>query len=101
MIPAPGKKEDSEVSDSKNNHGRIDTRRAAIKAVTPVDADLVSAPSAIKGQGEWVERTSPEAVHQHTSSFISSLSPDQAERHFKAVREQTVTGASTSPRTSR
>jgi hypothetical protein len=71
----------------KNNHGRIDKRRAAVKAITPVDAGLLSAHSAIKVLREWVEKTSPEDAHQHTRSFISSLSPEQAARLVKAVRE--------------
>jgi hypothetical protein len=56
-------------SDSKNNHGRIDKRCAAVKALSPVDAGLLSAHSAIKVRREWVEKASPEDEHQHTRSF--------------------------------
>ncbi len=45
--------------ESNNNHGHIDTRRAAVKALTPVEAGLLSAHSSIKVQREWLEKTCP------------------------------------------
>jgi predicted transposase YbfD/YdcC len=52
-----------------------------------VDAGLLSAHSAIKVQREWVEKTTPENVHEHTRCFLSSLPPDQGTRLGRAVRE--------------
>jgi predicted transposase YbfD/YdcC len=51
-----------------------------------VDVGLLSAHSAIKVQREWIEKTTPENEHEHTRSFISSLSPDQATRLGRAAR---------------
>lgn len=51
-----------------------------------MDAGLLSAHSAVKLQREWVEKTTPEKEHEHTRSFISSLTPDQATRLGWAAR---------------
>lgn len=51
-----------------------------------MDAGLLSAHSAIKVRREWVEKSCPENVHEHTRSFISSLPSDQAVRLGWAVR---------------
>jgi predicted transposase YbfD/YdcC len=40
----------------------------------------------VKLQREWVEKTTPENEHEHTRSFISSLSPEQATRLGWAAR---------------
>lgn len=52
-----------------------------------MDTGLLSAHSAIKVRREWVEKTCPENEHEHTRSFISSVSPDEAERLGQAVRD--------------
>lgn len=51
-----------------------------------MDAGLLSAHSAIKVQREWVEKTTPENVHEHTRCFLSSLPPDEGMRLGLAVR---------------
>ena len=51
-----------------------------------MDAGLLSAHSAVKAQRESVEKTTPENEHEHTRSFISSLTPDQATRLGWAAR---------------
>ena len=51
-----------------------------------MDAGLLSAHSAVKAQREWVEKTTQENEHEHTRSFISSLTPDQATRLGWAAR---------------
>ncbi len=51
-----------------------------------MEAGLLSAHSAIKVQREWVEKTTPENVHEHTRCFLSSLPPDEDIRLGWAVR---------------
>ena len=57
-----------------------------MRPLTPVDAGLLSACSAIKVRREWVEKTRPDEEHIHIRHFISSLAAEHKERLGRAAR---------------
>jgi hypothetical protein len=68
-------------------HGRIDTRTAAITAITPVTAGLPFARSAVVVRREWQIKNAPEAQEKsHVRHFLTSLEPDEKHRIPAAVR---------------
>ena len=63
-------------------------RRAAVEAVSPVNAGLPGACSAITVQRDWSEKKDPlQAQKSHTRVFLSSLHAEEKFRSAAAVRE--------------
>jgi hypothetical protein len=71
----------------EGEHGRLDGRRGAVAAISPVNAGLPGARSAITVRRDWSEKKDPlQAQKSHTRCFLSSLSPHQPTRSAGAVR---------------
>lgn len=70
----------------EGDHGRIDARKAAVEPISPVDAGLPSARSAVTVQRDWIEKKAPAQTKTHTRLFLSSLNPQDAARACRAVR---------------
>lgn len=65
----------------------MDRRRAAVATISPVNAGLYGARSAITVQRDWSEKKDPlQTQKNHTCYFISSLAPGDKARSTKAVR---------------
>ena len=63
-------------------------RRGAVAAISPVNAGLPGARSAITIQRDWSEKKDPlQAQKSHTRFFLSSLSPQDKARATDAVRQ--------------
>ena len=58
-----------------------------MRALSPVDAGLLSACSAVKVRREWVEKTRPDVEHVHIRHFISSVAAENQIRLGRAARE--------------
>jgi len=72
----------------EGDHGRLDLRRAAVAAITPVNAGLPGARSALCVQRDWSEKKDPLAAQKsHTRHFLSSLDAKEKKRSTRAVRE--------------
>lgn len=68
-------------------HGRIDTRRAAVAAITPVRVGLPAARSVIAVARDWIRKNRPDdPPGHHLRHFISSLPLDDKHRAAAAVR---------------
>lgn len=69
------------------DHGRIDTRSAAVCAIAPEDVSLLSAGSGVKVRRQWRAKTEQESeTCVHVRHFISSLPPVNPTRLGRAVR---------------
>jgi len=69
-------------------HGRLDLRRAAVAAISPVNAGLPGACSAITVRRDWSEKKDPlAAAKSHTRFFLTSLAGKEKSRSTRAVRE--------------
>lgn len=55
-------------------------------AVSPVDAGLPGARSAVTVRREWSEKKNPEDTKTHTRFFLTSLNPGDKTRSAQAVR---------------
>ena len=70
-------------------HGRIDTRNAAVAAITPVTAGLPFARSAVVVRRDWQIKNSPETRDKsHVRHFLTSLGPGGKQSIPEAVRGQ-------------
>jgi hypothetical protein len=68
-------------------HGRLDTRTAAITAITPVTAGLPFARSAVVVRRDWQIKNAPEVREiSHVRHFLTSLHPRESQRIPAAVR---------------
>ena len=75
------------VLSQEGEHGRLAGRRGAVAAISPVNAGLPGARSAITIRRDWSEKKDPlQAQKSHTRCFLSSLSAHQATRSAGAVR---------------
>ena len=61
-------------------------RRAAVQPLTPVEAGLPGARSAVKIKREWINRSNPDKGHIHIRHPISSRPPEESVRLGIAVR---------------
>ena len=63
-------------------------RRAAVAAISPVNAGLPGAGSAITVRRDWSEKKDPlQAQKSHTRVFLTSLHVEEKSRSARAVRE--------------
>jgi predicted transposase YbfD/YdcC len=71
----------------EGEHGRLDGRRAAVAAISPVTAGLPGARSAITVQRDWTEKKDPlQTRKSHTRCFLSSLAVRVKARATGGVR---------------
>ena len=72
----------------EGEHGRLDARCAAVATISPVNAHLPGARSALSVQRDWSEKKDPlQARKRHTRTFLSSLGAEAKTRSTRAVRE--------------
>ena len=72
---------------AEGEHGRLDVRRGAVAAISPVTAGLPGSRSAITVQRDWSEKKDPLPTQKsHTRYFLSSLSVREKTRAAGAVR---------------
>jgi len=53
----------------EGDHGRIDSRKAAVEAISPVTAGLLGARSAVTVRRDWSEKKEPKTARSHTHFF--------------------------------
>ncbi len=70
----------------EGDHGRIDSRKAAVESISPVDAGLPGARSALTVQRDWFEKKQPQTPKSHTRFFLSSLAKADKSRCAQAAR---------------
>jgi predicted transposase YbfD/YdcC len=64
----------------------LDSRKAAVEAITPVNAGLPAARCAITVQRDWSEKKEPATAKTHTRHFLSSLPVEQKKRCGQLAR---------------
>lgn len=57
-----------------------------MEAISPVDAGLPGARSAVTVRRQWSEKKNPEVSKTHTRFFLTSLNPEDKTRSAQAVR---------------
>ncbi len=71
----------------EGEHGRLDGRRGAVAAISPVTAGLPGARSAITIRRDWSEKKDPlQTPKSHTRFFLSSLATQEKTRATNAGR---------------
>ena len=72
---------------ARSRAGRLDLRRGAVAAISPVNAGLPEACSAITVQRDWSEKKDPQPTPKsHTRFFLASFSERKKKRAADAVR---------------
>ena len=65
----------------------MDVRRGAVTPITPVNAGLPGARSAVSVQRDWIQKNDPlQAQKSHLRHFIVSLAVDEKKRSIQAAR---------------
>ena len=69
----------------EGDHGRIDQRQAAVAPISPIDAGLPGARSAVSIQRDWSD-TKEDLPKSHTRIFLSSLPVEEKLRTTQGAR---------------
>jgi hypothetical protein len=76
----------------EGEHGRLDLRRGALAAISPVSAGLPGARSAMTVQRDWSEKRDPlQPQKSNTRFFLSSLGTHEKSRSTIAARNLALT----------
>lgn len=70
----------------EGDHGRIDSRKAAVEVISPVSAGLPGARSTVCVVRDWAQKKEPQTANSHTRVFLSSLKAEEKSRSTQAVR---------------